>query len=97
MSSSIPPRKQRDRRHLEEDSSQWAGKLVARFVAAGSSEERMQVLAEMDRRLPLDEDAALALYRVDAALASSFLERHLPPGRRTEDLEPAWLRLMALA
>jgi hypothetical protein len=91
------PRRQKDRRHLEEDAGQWAGKLVARYLAADDADERMRVLVEMDRTLPLDEDAALALYRVDPIVSSSFIERHLPPGRRTEDQHAAWQRLMEMA
>src|SRR5690349_12136059 len=93
--SEFEPRRAKPRD--SEDTSQWAGRLVARFAAAAGVDERTQVLAEMERRLPLDEDSALALYRVDAALTSSFLERHLPPGRRSEDVQPAWQRLMDLA
>src|SRR5262249_52821591 len=86
-----------DRRHLEEDSGQWAGKVVARYVAAASADERMRVLTEMDRPLRLDEDAALALYRVDPVVSSSFIERHLPPGRRIEDDRAPWHPLLDLA
>jgi hypothetical protein len=57
----------------------------------------MHVLIEMDRPLLLDEDAALALYRVEPLVSSSFIERHLPPGRRTEDQHAPWHRLMELA
>jgi hypothetical protein len=91
------PHRHKDRRHLEEDASQWAGKVVARYVAAADADERMRILVEMDRPLLLDEDAALALYRVEPVVASSFIERHLPPGRRSEDEHAPWQRLMELA
>jgi hypothetical protein len=90
-------RRQKDRRHLAEDAGQWAGKIVARYVAAAGADERMRVLTEMDRPLQLDEDAALALYRVEPIVSSSFIERHLPPGRRTDDQQAPWQRLMDLA
>ena len=89
-------RRQKDRRQLE-DAGQWAGKVLARYVAAANADERMRVLVEMDQPLPLDEDAALALYRVDPVVASAFIERHLPPGRRTDDEQAPWERLMESA
>jgi hypothetical protein len=92
-----PARRHRDRRHFEEDAAQWPGKVVARYVAAANADERMHVLVEMDRPLLLDEDAALALYRVEPLVSSGFIERHLPPGRRTEDQDAPWHRLMELA
>jgi hypothetical protein len=95
--SLFPARRHKDRRHLEEDAGQWAGKVLARFVAAANADERMRVLVEMERPLLLDEDAALALYRVEPVVSSGFIERHLPPGRRTEDERAPWQRLMDLA
>jgi hypothetical protein len=92
-----PARRYKDRRHFEEDAGQWAGKVVARYVAAGTADERMRVLAEMDRPLQLDEDSALALYRVEPVVSSAFIERHLPLGRRTDDQQAPWVRLMELS
>ena len=80
---------QRDRRHYSEQ--------AARYVRAGSAEERAQVLHALDLPYALDEDTALALYAVQPALASGFIQRHLPRGRRAEDARLPWTRLMARA
>ena len=83
-----------DRRHSEEIARRWAAELLARFRAAEGSAQREQVLRELDRPLLLDEDAALELYRLQPDVASGFVRRHAPRGRRAEDARLPWQRLM---
>ena len=68
-----------------------------RFCAASGAGERAAVLAQFDLPHVLDENAALALYLAEPALASAFIERHLPRGRRADDPHSPWQRLMEQA
>jgi hypothetical protein len=68
-----------------------------RFRAALSDGERTAVFAQLDLPHVLDEDAALALYLAQPQLASAFIERHLPHGRRADDADSPWQRLMSEA
>jgi len=90
-------RRSEERRIAEEQSARWASELATRYAAAGSLEERARLLAEMDRPYTLDEAAALVLYVGHPELASGFIQRHLPRGRRAEDVSPPWQQLMAQA
>ena len=90
-------RAQERRQHAEERALQWAGKLVARYAAAADAQEREAILRELDQAQLLDEDSALALYRIEPELSSAFIQRHLPPGRRAEDQRQPWQRLMEQA
>jgi hypothetical protein len=83
-----------DRRHTEEIARRWAEELVSRFRSAEGTAQRGQVLLELDRPLLLDEESALELYRLQPELASGFIRRHFPRGRRAEDARLPWLRLM---
>jgi hypothetical protein len=96
MSENEASRAHKERRRAEE-ATQWAAKLLARYGAAASTEARAQALVELDLPYLLDQDAALALYQIDAALASPFIQRHLPPGRRAQDAQAPWERLMEQA
>jgi hypothetical protein len=83
-----------DRRHTDEIARRWAEELVPQFRSAEGTVRREQVLLELDRPLLLDEDSALELYRLQPELASGFIRRHFPRGRRAEDARLPWLRLM---
>jgi hypothetical protein len=83
-----------ERRHSEEQARRWAAELIARFRSAASSAQREQVLRELDQPLLLDEASALELYRLQPGLASGFISRHAPRGRRSVDAHLPWLRLM---
>ena len=67
---------------------------MGRFKSAEGATQREQVLRELDRPLLLDEDSALELYRLQPDLASAFIRRHAPRGRRAEDARLPWARLM---
>jgi hypothetical protein len=86
--------KRPERRHSEEEARRWAAELIARFRSAGGPAQREQVLRELDRPLLLDEDGALELYRLQPGLASGFISRHAPRGRRAVDAQLPWQRLM---
>ena len=79
-----------DRRHSEEIARRWAAELLARFRSADGAAQREQVLRELDRPLLLDEDSALELYRLQPDLASGFIRRHAPRGRRADDARLPW-------
>ena len=83
-----------DRRQSDEIARSWAADLVGRFKSAEGATQREQVLRELDRPLLLDEDSALELYRLQPDLASAFIRRHAPRGRRAEDARLPWARLM---
>ncbi len=83
-----------DRRHSEDIARRWCADLTARLRSADGPAQREQVLRELDRPLLLDEDSALELYRLQPDLASGFIRRHAPRGRRTDDARLPWLRLM---
>ena len=102
MTASPPPagarsRRSEERRIAAERSARWAAELAARFTAAATPEARARVLADMDGPYTLDEEAALALYRLHPDLTSAFIQRHLPRGRRAEDAASPWQRLMGQA
>jgi hypothetical protein len=88
------PSSRPDRRHSEEIARRWAAELLARLRSADGPAQREQVLRELDRPLLLDEDSALELYRLQPDLASGFIRRHAPRGRRAEDARLPWLRLL---
>lgn len=90
-------RRQDNRRRPHEAAARWTAELVARFSAALGPEARSRILTELDLPHPLDEDAALALYRMQPQLASGFIQRHLPRGRRADDEYSPWQRLMEQA
>src|SRR5262245_11839805 len=92
-----PAHKEEERRRSQEQAQLWATELVTRFCAAPDADGRAGVLAQFDFPHVLDENAALALYLADAALASAFIERHLPRGRRADDPHSPWQRLMGEA
>ena len=83
-----------DRRHSEEMARRWAAELIATFRSADDLAQREQILRELDRPFLLDEDSALELYRIQPGLASGFIRRHAPLGRRAGDAELPWARLM---
>jgi hypothetical protein len=89
--------RQEERRRTQEEARRWAAELVTRFCAAPAADERSAILAKLDLPYLLDEEAALELYRVDPRLTSAFIQRHLPRGRRAEDADAAWHRLMGQA
>ncbi|MEO8631369.1 MAG: hypothetical protein ABI612_25235, partial [Betaproteobacteria bacterium] len=91
------PRRFPDRRRVDPNALQWSSKLVSRYVVAASREQRDAILLELDLPYIFDEDAALALYRLDADLSGPFIQRHLPAGRRIEDESLPWHRLMGHA
>jgi hypothetical protein len=91
------PRNRPDRRHFSEEAQRWRLALTARYGAGTTPEQRAAVLQELDLPYILDEDTALALYAVQPALASEFILRHLPRGRRAEDAQLPWTRLMGQA
>ena len=91
------PRRFPDRRRVDPNALQWASKLVSRYAVAASREQRNAILLELDLPYILDEDAALALYRLDAEVSGPFIQRHLPAGRRAEDERLPWHRLMGHA
>jgi hypothetical protein len=91
---SEPASSRPDRRHSEDNARRWAAELLARFRSADGPLQREQVLRELDRPLLLDEDSALELYRLQPDLASGFIRRHAPRGRRADDARLPWLRLM---
>jgi hypothetical protein len=93
----LRPHSRRTDRRLLEDPAQWSHRLVSRYVAAADADERQRVLAEAGEPLPLDEDGAIALYRVDPLGCGAFIQQHLPPGRRAGDETAPWQRLMDLA
>ena len=86
-----------DRRQAQEEAARWSAELVTRFCAAFTPDERARILEELDLPHTLDEDAALALYRAQPQLSSEFIQRHLPRGRRADDLYSPWHRLMGQA
>jgi len=83
-----------ERRHSEEAARSWANLLLERLRAAASPAEREQILHEMDRPYLLDEDSALAVYRMAPRASSEFIGRHAPLGRRAADARLPWTRLM---
>lgn len=90
-------RRSEERRIANERSVRWAAELAARFTAGATPEARARVLTEMDGPYTLGEEAALVLYRLQPDLASGFIQRHLPRGRRAEDASSPWQRLMGQA
>jgi hypothetical protein len=90
-------RRAEERRRSREEAQRWAAELVTRFCAALSADERTAVLAELDLPHVLDEEAALVLYLAQPQLASAFIQRHLPRGRRADDTSSPWHRLMGQA
>jgi len=90
-------RRQEERRRTQEDARRWAAELVTRFCAATTAEQRSGILTELDQPYILDEEAALELYRVEPRLTSTFIQRHLPRGRRAEDANSTWHRMMGQA
>ena len=86
--------REEERRRSREQAQLWATELVTRFCALADASERAAVLAQFDLPHLLDEDAALALYLAEPALASAFIQRHLPRGRRADDPRSPWQRLM---
>ena len=66
-------------------------------VARRTADERGVVLAELDLPYILDEEAALELYHADPQLTSTFIQRHLPRGRRADDSDAPWQRLLGQA
>ena len=87
-----------NRRRNREDAMRWAAELAARYTAAATSEARAAVLGALDLPYTLDEDTALALYAIQPALSSEFVQRHLPRGRRADDaLHFALYRMQAPA
>ena len=90
-------RRQEDRRRTQEEARRWAAERVARLCATPTADERRVVLAELDLPLILDEEAALELYHADPQLTSTFIQRHLPRGRRADDSDAPWQRLQAEA
>jgi len=89
--------RQEERRRTQEDARRWAADLVTRFCAATTVEQRSGVLLELDFPYILDEEAALELYRADPPLASEFIQRHLPRGRRADDAGASWQRMLGQA
>jgi len=89
-----PAHREEERRRSREQAQLWATELVTRFCAVSDAGERAAVLAQFDLPHVLDENAALALYLAEPALASAFIERHLPRGRRADDPHSPWQRLM---
>jgi hypothetical protein len=90
-------RQRPNRRRNREDAARWAAELAARYAAASTPEARAAVLAALDLPYTLDEDTALALYAIQPALSSEFIQRHLPRGRRADDARLPWNRLMGQA
>jgi hypothetical protein len=90
-------RRQEERRRTQEGAQRWAAELVTRFCAAPTAEQRSGILAELDLPYILDEEAALELYRVEPQLTSAFIQGHLPRGRRADDANSPWHRMMGLA
>jgi hypothetical protein len=86
-----------NRRRNREDAARWAAELAARYAAASTPEARAAVLGALDLPYTLDEDTALALYAIQPALSSEFIQRHLPRGRRADDARLPWNRLMGQA
>ena len=89
--------RQEERRRTQEGARRWAAELVTRFCGAPTAEERSGILAELDLPYILDEEAALELYRVEPQLTTAFIQRHLPRGRRAEDANSPWHRMMGQA
>jgi hypothetical protein len=87
----------RNRRLSEENAARWRGDLGARYAGAITPEARAEVLNAFDLPFVLDEDTALTLYAAQPALSSTFIQRHLPRGRRAEDAKLPWNRLMGQA
>ncbi|HEU5283906.1 MAG TPA: hypothetical protein VFU53_08835 [Burkholderiales bacterium] len=90
-------RRRPNRRRNREDAARWAAELAARYAAASTPEARAAVLGALDLPYTLDEDTALALYGIQPALSSEFIQRHLPRGRRADDARLPWNRLMGQA
>jgi len=88
------PGNRSDRRHSDATARSWAAELLGRFQSAPGAAQREQVLRELDRPLLLDEDTALELYRLQPDLASAFIRSHAPRGRRAEDAQLPWSRVM---
>lgn len=86
-----------NRRRNREDAARWAAELAARYAQASTTEARAAVLGALDLPYTLDEDTALALYAVQPAMSSEFIQRHLPRGRRADDARLPWNRLMGQA
>lgn len=86
-----------ERRRTQEDARRWAADLVARFSTTPTAAERNVVLAELDLPYILNEEAALELYHADPQLTSAFIQRHLPRGRRADDSDTPWHRLLGQA
>jgi len=100
MSTRVPPARpepRANRRHSGADAARWCVELGARYAAAVTPQARVDVLAALERPYTLDEDTALALYAIQPALSSPFIQRHLPRGRRAEDAHLPWNRLMGQA
>src|SRR6202008_2602378 len=86
-----------ERRRTQDDARRWATELVARFGAAPTADQRSAVLTELDLPYVLNEEAALELYHADPQLTSAFIQRHLPRGRRADDSDAPWHRLLGQA
>jgi hypothetical protein len=97
MPASKRSRQQEKRTRTGEEGARWGAELAARFTSALTFDARAGILSEMDLPLILDEDSALALYSAQPLLASGFIQRHLPRGRRAGDGHPPWQRMMQLA
>jgi hypothetical protein len=76
--------------------ARWRQDLRQRFEAAATPARRLLELGKLDLWLALDEDAALALYAVDAARAAPFILRHLPFAYR-DSQRALWKKLAAAA
>lgn len=75
------------------DQPAWRRELARAFGAATPA-RRPKVLELYGQSAQLDEEAALALYAVDAALAGPFILRHLPwRGWRQQQAAGRWTRL----
>lgn len=92
-----PADQREERRRTQEETQRWASNLVTRFCAAVTADERSVILSELELPYILDEEAALELYRVEPGLASAFIQRHLPRGRRADDAGALWHRMLGQA
>ncbi len=66
----------------------WPDDLLDQLGRAASTEERERILRRFDLHLPIDQDTACALYRLDPAAARPFILGHWP-GRVDQLIELA--------
>lgn len=75
----------------------WRRELRERFERAGTPATRAVVLRKFDMWFELDEDSALALYRLDRTATADFVLKHLPQRWYGGEKRVLWEKLFEAA